>query len=276
MSKRNTLAAALLLAAGFQASAAMAAARAALVLVEAPKARLAGIQIEELCASLATPCKPASTKAYVEKGGSDGPLHLIDSSRPMLVSVSLAGQRQVHAWDFSTYVHSVPPMADAGDAAGKLEIHPALYPVGVSDYAVALLSSVSESYSGGGARFDHADFLQLNREQKANYKFSVAYAAVPFFCSKTIRACFSEKEYKSSAHCSDESTGTLRIHYPDQDASAGWKFSWTQNEWAANVTKKQATTATVAFTIPPGPAATTPAVLPKNVEFCGEPQNSSR
>lgn len=276
MSKRNTLAAALLLAAGFQASGAMAAARAAIVLVEAPKARLAGIKLDELCAGLATPCIPASTKAYVEKGSTAGTVHLIDSSRPMFVSVNNAEQRQVHAWDFSGYVHSVPPMADAGGAAGKLEIHPALYPVGVSDYAVALLSSVSEGYSGGGARFDHADFLQLNMDQKANYKFSVAYAAVPFFCSKTIRACFSEKEYKTSPHCSDESSGTLRIRYPDRDASTGWKFSWTQNEWPSNVKKNQASTATVPFAIPPGPSATTPAVLPKNVEFCGEPQDSSR
>ena len=238
---------------------AVAAPRAAVVLQPAPPTRMSAAQLEALCAALSTPCVPLDTTPYVARGQGDGPMWLIDASRPMLVALDAADPlRGDHAtvWDFADQVHTQAPAADGGDAP-PLQIHPALYPVGERGHAIALVSEVREMYSGGGASFRTADFIVLDAAR------TVAYGAVPFSCSKMVRACFSERDH-ARGHCHDESSGALTIRYPDGDGR--WTFQWRETEWPAFTPKSRQTTTRTAFHIPPGNTG-----LPASVAFCGGP-----
>ncbi|MET0349660.1 MAG: hypothetical protein ABW067_07715 [Rhizobacter sp.] len=238
---------------------AIAAPRSAVVLQPAPATRLAAAQLVSLCASLSTPCNPGDTRAYVARGQGDGPMWLIDASAPMLVGLDatepLRGQRAT-VWDFSGQSHTHTPSADGGKAP-PLEIHPALYPVGATGHAIALVSEVREMYSGGGASFRTADFIVLDAAR------TVAYGAVPFSCYKMVRACFSERDY-ARGHCHDESSGALTIRYPDGEGR--WTFQWRETEWPAFEPKSRETTERTTFQVAPGNTSS-----PASVGFCGGP-----
>ncbi|WP_157782204.1 hypothetical protein [Piscinibacter gummiphilus] len=238
---------------------AVAAPREAVVLQPAPPTRVTAAQLASLCAALSTPCEPVETKAYVARGQGDGPMWLIDASRPMLVVLDAAdplrGNRAT-VWDFSEQPHTQEPRADGGKPP-PLEIHPALYPVGDRGFAIALVSEVREMYSGGGASFRTADFVMLDTAR------TVAYGAVPFSCSKMVRACFSERDY-ARGHCHDENSGALTIRYPDGEGR--WTFQWRETEWPAFKPKSRETTERTTFQVAPGNTE-----RPASVGFCGGP-----
>jgi len=238
---------------------AVAAPRAAVVLQPASATRLSAAQLVSLCSTLSTPCSPEDTRAYVARGQGDGPMWLIDASAPMLVALDAAeplrGPRAT-VWDFSEQPHTHAPSADGGKAS-PLEIHPALYPVGANGWAIALVSEVREMYSGGGASFRTADFIELDAAR------TVAYGAVPFSCYKMVRACFSERDY-ARGHCHDESSGSLTIRYPDGEGR--WTFQWRETEWPAFKPKSRETTTRTTFLAGPGNKERSP-----SVGFCGGP-----
>jgi len=74
-----------------------------------------------------------------------------------------------------------------------------------------------------GGRFDKIDLMVVRENLEGLYighehyvpidgdpaGARAAYEDIPFWCSQMIRACFSEKEYKTSPHCHDETVGTL-------------------------------------------------------------------
>jgi hypothetical protein len=85
---------------------------------------------------------------------------------------------------------------------------------------------------------------------------------IPFSCFKMIRACFSEKEYKTSKHCHDESNGSLRIAYGEAakpGAPYDWQYTWLQSEWPQGEPQRATTTSRIRFT-----AKTT-----ERADFCG-------
>src|SRR5690606_9576597 len=96
------------------------------------------------------------------------------------------------------YPFAEPVAGEPEDGAKPLEIHPALYPAGPGLWAVAVLTRGREGYSGGGAEFVTADFVRLEPEAAEVGASQRLYASVPFSCSKIVRACFTEKEYKTS------------------------------------------------------------------------------
>ena len=216
-------------------------------------------QLASLCADLPLPCSAEDTRAHVARGEGEGPLWLIDASRPMLVALDpddpLNAER-ARQWDFTEHAHTTPPVADGGSAP-PLEIHPALYPAGRSAHAIALVSETREMYSGGGASFRTADFVVLDADR------TLAYGAVPFSCSKMVRACFSERDY-ARGHCHDESSGSLTIRYPEGEGR--WLFHWRETEWPAFAPRSRAATERVAFRIAPGNTR-----RPASVGFCGGP-----
>jgi hypothetical protein len=237
---------------------------------------LADAQVAAFCAKLATPCNAPTTRAWIANASALGTTFLIDSSRPMLVAVrdGSAGQ----SWDFAGYAHSQPTRdTGAGDTREPLELFPALYPAVNAQYAVALVRNLRESYSGGGAGFAYADFVVLRADGK--YAPTPLYAGVPFSCSKMIRACFSERDYKTSRHCHDEMNGYLTIQFParagDVPGESGWTFFWHQSDWPANVTKSHARRTQTRFVLPANNMKSmngANASLPPNVSFCGAPQ----
>lgn len=87
-------------------------------------------------------------------------------------------------------------------------IFPKLFPVTQNRYAIAVIDSFSEMYSGGGANIERASFYELTDSGKTR-QFIANY---PFSFSRMIRACFSEQDYESSkGNCHDEDSLSLDI-----------------------------------------------------------------
>ena len=257
------------------AGSAAAAGRTALALVPAAEARLPADSLAALCERLFSTCAPASTKAMVETSAPQGRLYLLDSDRPWLAALdehAPTDATRARVWDFSAYRHTVLPSADAGKPAA-LHVYPALYPVGASGHAVAIVSSTREMYSGGGALFDVADFVELDASGATSAtQAKVVYAAVPFACSKTVRTCFSEKDYQRSPHCSDDSAGHLTIGFDGTTGAApGWSFRWHEQSWPGNVAKAKQRWTRSAFAVPVGPREVGSGAAAQSASFCGGP-----
>lgn len=151
------------------------------------------------------------------------------------------GQWQLlNRWSFEKYPL---PKAEDGSEGRMIDIHPALYPAGSGLWAVAVLNRIMESYSGGGAEFVIADFVTLDPEMTEIGEDQRRYQQVPFSCSKMVRACFTDKEYKTSPHCHDESTGYLTLKFELNPASHfhDWTATWNETSWPAGVAKSAQT-----------------------------------
>lgn len=87
-------------------------------------------------------------------------------------------------------------------------IFPKLFPMEQKRYAVAVIDTFSEMYSGGGAGIERASFYELKDSGKT-HRFIENY---PFSFNRMIRACFSEQDYESSkGKCHDEDGLSLDI-----------------------------------------------------------------
>ncbi|CAA2102829.1 hypothetical protein [Variovorax paradoxus] len=218
-----------------------------------------------LCALLPQPCDVQQLGLYRPRGAAAG--EYIALSAEPLAMARVRRTTGARGWQLDR-VHQFPVYLDAMRKDGKeegaaaqdtrLSLAPALYPLADGKWAVAVLQTASEMYSGGGASFDTADFVPLE-DGKA------VHEDIPFSCYKMIRACFSEKDYKTSKHCHDESNGSLRIVYGAAAKPGGpydWQYTWLQTEWPQNEPKSAAVTTRIRFT-----AKTT-----ERAGFCGGPQ----
>ncbi|WP_431123849.1 hypothetical protein [Variovorax paradoxus] len=216
-----------------------------------------------LCALLPQPCDPQSLGLYRPRGTAAGDYAVLSDEPLAMAMVRIKRGADSRTWqlarlhDFSSHAAALKKDG-AGMPEARVSLAPAFYPLAEGQWAVAVLQTVSEMYSGGGASFTKADFVPLD-ESKA------AYDDIPFSCSKMVRACFSEKEYKQSRHCHDESSGSLRIAY-GEPARPGepynWQFTWLQSDWPAHTPASAATTTRLHFA-----ARTT-----ERAGFCGGPQ----
>ncbi|WP_395320658.1 hypothetical protein [Variovorax sp. UC74_104] len=214
-----------------------------------------------LCSLLPQPCNAQQLGLYRPRGAAPNNYVVLSAEPLAMARISRADARswkldRLH--DFSDYAQAQKKDSDASRSEARLSLAPALYPVAEGKWAVAVLQTVSEGYSGGGASFDTADFVPLEGGKAVQED-------IPFSCSKMIRACFSEKEYKTSKHCHDESFGSLRIAYGETfkpGAPYDWQYTWVQTEWPQNEPRSAATTTRVLFT-----AKTT-----ERAGFCGGPQ----
>jgi hypothetical protein len=220
-----------------------------------------------LCALMPQPCEAASLQLLRPRAaGADA--YVVLSTQPLAMARAMhvpgAGWKLDTLHDFRGYRHSMAdPKTDNGASEPPpLSLAPALYPLADGRWAVAVLWSVTESYSGGGASFRTADFVPVDGPKQAD---GLAHAGVPFDCYKMVRACFSEKEYRTSPHCHDESTGSLRIAYAAPSKPGGdygWSYTWRQSDWAAHKPARATRTRVARFTDRGGDAA----------PFCDGPQ----
>jgi hypothetical protein len=197
---------------------------------------------------------------YRAPGAAANDYYAILLSGPTLLTLTVDANkhwRVKERWSLRDYRPT--PDGDGGDRADPPHLFPALYPLGPGDWGVALLTGRSEMYSGGGASVENADFLSLKAiaasAQTSAQAAKPVYGGVPFSCSKMIRACFSEKDYKASKHCHDESTGGLRIRYTPAKPGAtrhGWTFVWSETDWPQDTPESKATHETSTIDIPPG------------------------
>lgn len=217
---------------------------------------------ERLCALLPQPCNVQQLALYRPRGATPAD-YMVLSAEPLAMArikrtTDAKGWQLDRLHDFSDYVAALKKEDSGGTPDTRLSLAPALYPLAEGKWAVAVLQTVSEMYSGGGASFDTADFVPLEGGKAVQ-------EGIPFSCFKMIRACFSEKEYKTSKHCHDESNGSLRIAYGDAakpGAPYDWQYTWLQSEWPQNEPQRATTTTRIRFT-----ANTT-----ERADFCGGPQ----
>jgi hypothetical protein len=246
----------------------------ALPLHEAPAGLFSKKEIATICQAGPQPCGPESTRAYLAETPPRDRVFLIDDARPLIIEAirdGSAGYWARDALDLSGYRHSFEP--DGGRDRGEpLRIYPALYPTGGGSFAIAVLSTFRDMYSGGGASFEVADFLGFigRRTVQHGTAFDAVYLGVPFSCSKMIRACFSQREYDRSKHCHDESAGSLHIRYAiDNAGNPDWSFRWRQTEWPAHVGRKHRDTNDSVLKIPRAIDASRRASGEGLTDFCG-------
>jgi hypothetical protein len=173
----------------------------------------------------------------------------------------------LNRWSFATY--PLPAQED-GSVAGVIDIHPALYPAAPGLWAVALLDTKTEGYSGGGAQFVLADFVTLDPAVTEIGEAQRRFGKVPFSCSKMVRACFSEQEYKTSPHCHGESSGYLTLIFstPSAGRPYDWTATWHETSWPGGKPRSAQTRRQTSVALKPGAAAVPEGAFP----FCeGEP-----
>lgn len=131
----------------------------------------------------------------------DQALWLLSEGNIAQFARSTTGFKLLHQWNI--------PLAPAEEMARSGQyIFPKLFPMDQNRYAVAVIDSISESYSGGGAGIERASFYELKNSGKP-HRFIENY---PFNFSRMIRACFSEQDYESSkGKCHDEDSLSLDI-----------------------------------------------------------------
>jgi len=180
------------------------------------------------------------------------------------LTMKASGQWELlHRWSFDKYPL---PMSADGSEARMIDIHPALYPTGSGMWAVAVLNRTTESYSGGGAEFVTADFITLDPETLDVGEAQRRFGGVPFSCSKMVRACFTEKEYKTSPHCHGENNGYLMLRYTANPTSPyyDWTATWNETSWPAGVTQSAQKTTRKTLALKPGSQS----VAPDAFAFC--------
>ena len=210
------------------------------------------------CAAVEGGCEKDEDTAGLYRAASLDPndYYAVLAAGPTLLTLSVDADKRwriKERWSLSDYTST--PDAGGGDRADAPRLFPALYPLGPGDWGVALLNSRSEMYSGGGATVVTADFISLKALAASPQSAKPVYGGVPFSCSKMIRACFSEHDYKTSKHCHDESTGSLRIRYTAAKPGAahhGWTFVWSETDWPSDVPQSKASHEVSTIDIPDG------------------------
>jgi hypothetical protein len=204
-----------------------------------------------LCALLPAPCEEVSLGLFRPRdAGPDD--YVLLSAKPLAMSRVKRGTGG--AWqlerrnDMTDYKHSIANETSDPDEA-RFSLAPALYPLAEGRWAVAVIRSVNQGFSGGGAMYERADFVALDDTPPAEAK--PAHAGVPYFCMQDFRACFTEKEYKTSPHCREQNDGQLRIAY-GAPAKAGepyaWTYTWRESAWPGNEPKSKMTHTVTRFT----------------------------
>jgi hypothetical protein len=135
----------------------------------------------------------------------------------------------LNRWSFADYP-LVPRRDEATGSYSQIDMHPALYPAGPELWAIAVLTTVIESYSGGGATFRKADFVVLDRTSSDIGEKHKLFEGVPFSCRKTVRACFSEQDHRSSKQCHDESSGYLTLNVSPSSSASFYEWTATWHE----------------------------------------------
>ncbi len=233
----------------------------------------------DVCRLAAAPCGKPGQQAdsgtapalYHAKGDTSGRYYAILPG-PRLVEARFApgaGWTLVHQWDVSDYQPANPDQDQGDGTPPPLDLFPALYPLGRGRFAVAILAGRNEMYSGGAGSWQTADFVALEPDGSLAPKPRVA--GLPFSCSKSIRACFSEDNDRRSPHCSEDFDGTLHLRFAPRpsDGRLDWIATWKESHWPGLVARNRATlgATTVALPADRDPVAAGDALREK-IPFC--------
>ena len=167
--------------------------------------------------------------------------YIIDHDRLRLAELEADGQGQYRLLRRGAYADLVPQdeVAVGGQTHGTL--YPALYPLAADKVAVAVLAEENNYFSGGGSRYQVADFYTLPPPDAAPAPVG-EYRNMPFFMDELYRACFSEQDYARSPHCHEENSGILRLSISapgGRQQPYRWHLRWEEKYWPGAVPKSQ-------------------------------------
>jgi len=202
------------------------------------KLKIESEQLSKICDGLNLKCADGAA-LWKKKSARDSQVYLIDDSQQLIQLEQIQNRYKIiDQWNFKNYVHHSQQSFDDDLADYGTEIFPAFYPLNRDKVAVALVKQYGAGYSGGGRGVHVADFLMLEPEGK----FKTALVEIPFYSYEMIRACFSEKDYKISPHCHDESGSTLSIQFKDVGKPFyQWTLNYTDFTWESGKPEKSKT-----------------------------------
>ena len=191
-------------------------------------------QIQNICQQLNPACKSEEVIVWSVQMGTNKYYYLIDQKLRIAQLSKKQGEYRIDDhWNLAKYqkAHAV----EEGEITTEF-IHPALYPLNRNNHAVALVSSFSASYSGGGRGEQTAQFIQLLPQRKTYQVLK----DIPFYYYERIKACFSEQDYKKYTHCHDEQSTLLSITYEDIGKPFyQWNLIYSEIDWPAHTNRKR-------------------------------------
>ena len=170
-----------------------------LQILEFKKGQFSQVEQTQICEQLKDLCQQQSQWRSLKTA--DQNLWLLSGSDIAQFHLSTTGLKLSHQW------HIQLSPADEMARSGQY-VFPKLFPMDQNRYAVAVIDTVSEMYSGGGAGIERANFYEL-KDSGQIHRFIENY---PFSFNRMIRACFSERDYETSkGKCHDEDSLSLDI-----------------------------------------------------------------
>jgi len=168
-------------------------------ILEFKKTQLSQNEQDQVCIQVKNICEHRDQWRVLKTA--DQKLWLLSGGDIIQFNHSAAGLKVLRQW----HVDLSNQKEDTSD--GQF-IFPKLFPMTQNRYAIAVIDSFSEMYSGGGANIERASFYELT-DSGTTHQFIANY---PFSFSRMIRACFSEQDYESSkGNCHDEDSLSLDI-----------------------------------------------------------------
>ncbi|WAU72761.1 hypothetical protein [Acinetobacter sp. TR11] len=170
-----------------------------LQILEFKKGQLSQVEQTQICEQLKGVCPQQAQWRSLKTA--DQNLWLLSGSDIAQFRLSTTELKLTHQWHIQ--------LAPSEEMVRTSQyIFPKLFPMDQNRYAIAVIDTFSEMYSGGGAGIERASFYELKGSGQT-HRFIENY---PFSFSRMIRACFSEQDYKSSkGKCHDEDRLSLDI-----------------------------------------------------------------
>ncbi|MFW1858291.1 hypothetical protein [Acinetobacter defluvii] len=175
------------------------------------KQNISVLQNQQLCELLSERCQQKPNWTLYKTAQQQ--YYLIDDLKLYQLKNENRKWRIQAKWDFSDYSAKTqtPHWATfQQDDQKNLSIFPKLFPVSTTEYAIAIVGSWSEGYSGGGMGEEVADFLKI----KNNGQYLQVFQNIPLSMYRMVRACFSEADYvEAQGNCHDEYGLGSQIEY---------------------------------------------------------------
>lgn len=193
------------------------------------QAQLNTVQHRQFCQQFSQYCSQHSSGILYKVKQDNQQFYLVDGLKLIQLQYRGSAFNKLNQWDFSSYqpqhqqaLWSV--QADESTDVPELSIFPKLFPINATDYAIGVVRTWHDMYSGGGLTEEMIDFVQL----KQNGQYQVVLNHIPLSMSRMIRACFSEQDYakaeKANSSCHDEAWLNSRIQYIKPNV---WKITYT-------------------------------------------------